>query len=159
MAGDARVLRDLAEEVEGLDGFSRDMNNRIAVATGWLRRTPSECGRRHGDWIAPGDHCGRDSKGRPVLRFDSLHGTEVHREPPNVTGSIDAAAKLMPGRWGTAVRTSNLGWSCWGERPIRLGLSFRKLPEAHAVTEPLARTACALRALAADLEGTDADPA
>lgn len=115
---DARVLRDLAEEVERLDGPNRETEKRI--------------------WRALNPHA---------------YGFAVNQAGA-YTGSIDAAAGLMPDGWFVKVMKNNHNWwvcvaksraynEAWGYDTI-------------AATEALARTACALRALAADLEGADA---
>ena len=117
---DARVLRDLAEEVERLDGPNRETEKRI-----WRALNPHAYGF-------------------------SANQAEAY------TGSIDAAAKLMPaGLFTTASRMLDGGWNIHARRPLPL-LEQPEVPRAVAATEPLARTACALRALAADLERTDA---
>lgn len=71
-------------------GLSRE----IAKAAGWHRVEPRHCTLRNGAWIEPGEWLGRMSDGKPIL--DSLHGTTMHREPPNFTGSLDAAVTLEP---------------------------------------------------------------
>ncbi|MBK8246247.1 MAG: hypothetical protein IPK85_02390 [Gemmatimonadetes bacterium] len=112
---DARVLRDLAQEVERLDAPCDDMDARIGRAIG-LDIRPK------GDWSGA----------------------------PHFTAALDAAAGLMPERWcPEIVHRGNL-WRVWG-RPSSGICVF-----GHGTTEAVARTACALRALAADLEGTDA---
>ena len=63
-------------------GLSRE----VARAVGWINRGNSQ----KGEWFAPEDT--RD--GKPLL--DSLHGTDVHRDPPDFTRSLDAALTLVP---------------------------------------------------------------
>ncbi len=126
---DAQALRELADEVEGLPGPSRQTDPRIERAV-------------HGSvplhWAARGGVItdGLDDRNDFIARY---------------TGSIDDAAKLMPPGWSgkvefSAQRVVAHAWHA-EHRGVRV----------EARTEPLARTACALRALAADLEGkTDA---
>lgn len=111
---DAQALRDLAQEVEGLDGPSRETEKRI-----WRALNPHAYGF-------------------------SANQAEAY------TGSIDAAAGLMPERWSPEIVHRGNLWRVWG-RPSSGICVF-----GHGTTEAVARTACALRAIAADLEGTDA---
>ncbi len=88
----------LAERIEALDGMNNNgdmtiLTADIARALGWVRVTPSEAGNKTGHWVAPED-C-RD--GKPV--YCSLHGTEIHRSPPNWLWSLDAAMTLVPKGW------------------------------------------------------------
>lgn len=126
---DARVLRDLAEEVERLpkEG-SFDVECRI------LTTLYSQVEVMHGVATWTEGDCG---------------GTRIRID--NYTRSIDAAADLMPAGWSPEIvkvqrRCRAMGIPCPG------GVSV----VGFGATEALARTACALRALAADLEGTDA---
>lgn len=72
--------------------LSRDIQCQIG---GWYRRTPSEGKSRHPTFIHP-DDC-RD--GKPL--YDSLHGTDIWREPTDVIASFDGALalidRIMPG--------------------------------------------------------------
>ena len=139
---DAQALRDLAQEVERLDGFSRNTNNRIARAMGWRHLSKTASGRLHGAWLDPAEQHGINE------------GRTLHRDPPPWTGSIDAAAKLMPPHW----RLANFqeeppeigGWRATGHRASP-GIAIEG---AAAKTAALTITALWLRALAADLEGT-----
>jgi hypothetical protein len=83
-------LLELAERVEALAGDLRPLNREVALAVGWCRQTPSEARRKHPAWFHP-DDC-RDGK----VVMDSLHGTDVWREPLNYLGSLDAAMSLLP---------------------------------------------------------------
>jgi len=67
---------------------SRELNRLLAKASGWHRVTPSKGGGKYGGWIAPEDFLGTHSDGAPIL--DGLHGTDIRREPPDFTGSLDA---------------------------------------------------------------------
>jgi hypothetical protein len=117
---DARVLRDLAEEVEGLDGPNRETEKRI-----WRALNPHAYGF-------------------------SANQAEAY------TGSVDAAMTMKPPRW----RLANFqeeppeigGWRATGHRASP-GVAIEG---AAAKTASLTVTALWLRALAADLEGTDA---
>ena len=116
---DARVLRELAEEVERLSGPCEGMDARICNAVG----VPCD------EWP-------------PII--------------PSYTRSIDAAMAMKPKRW----RLANLreepteigGWHAAGHRPSP-GVAVES---GTARTAALAIAALWLRALAADLEGTDA---
>lgn len=80
--------------------------------------------------------------------------------PPRFTGSIDAAASLMPPRSIIEVYDARIRDEKWlviaklGPRPDDTSWCH-----AAAATEPLARTACALRARAALLEAGATDAA
>lgn len=93
----------LIERLENAKEGSRELDSRIALTQGWYRLTPSEAKFRgigngkHGGWIHPSD-C-RD--GKPV--FCSLHGTDVHRDPPKFTQSIDTAMTLVPDKMGVSI--------------------------------------------------------
>ena len=76
------LIKRLEEAREGSMGLSRE----VARAVGWVNRGNS----RNGEWFHPDD----TAEGKPVL--DSLHGTDVHREPPDFTRSVDAALSLVP---------------------------------------------------------------
>ena len=117
---DAKVLRELADEVERLDGSSRDMDARIWLAmhpeSGAFNAGPLYLGYiAHGDWPRP-------------------------MRAPSCTDSVDVAADLMPAAWRRRIDIFAKGGRGREE-------------DGRAKTEALARTACALRALAADLEG------
>jgi hypothetical protein len=51
-----------------------------------------------GGWIAPEDFMGVNSDGSP--RLDGLHATDIHRDPPRVSKSLDAvlavAERVLP---------------------------------------------------------------
>lgn len=116
---DARALRDLAEEVEGLGGPDREVEKRI--------------------WRALNPHAYGFSANQAVAH----------------TGSIDAAADLMPA--GVAITIAHdpaVPGSPWRVQAVRVDRAPHYVVNGHAATEALARTACALRAIAADLEGT-----
>jgi hypothetical protein len=78
----AELIARMEAAAEGSMALSRE----VARAVGWVNRGNS----KRGEWVHPDNIRG----GVPVL--DSLHGTEVHREPPDFTRSIDAAAALVP---------------------------------------------------------------
>lgn len=91
-------LSQLAERVEAATGDIRAINREVALAVGWHRYSPSEIGKKNPGWIAPedfiGEYVGKD--GRRTPKLDSLHGTEIWREPRNYIGSADAAMTLIP---------------------------------------------------------------
>lgn len=78
-------MKDLIAKLESATGGSMALSREVARAIGWINRGNS----RRGEWFHPDDV--RD--GKPVL--DSLHGTEVHREPPDYTRSVDVAMALV----------------------------------------------------------------
>lgn len=136
---DARILRDLAEEVERLEMPIRAINLRI-----WRACAPGDAERAY--W----NQRPMISKGTPDDEAAAIAWGRV--TPPEYTRSIDAAAKLLPGRWSPEIVKVQHRWRARGIPPGGISVV------GFGATEPLARTACALRALAADLEGADADP-
>lgn len=98
-------LMKLAERVER-EPASMALSREVAKIAGWHRVEPRHMHRanRHGAWISPTEWGGRDSQGKPVL--DSLHGTEMHREPPDFVRSMDAAKSLIPPGYSYEVRKS-----------------------------------------------------
>lgn len=100
MTHKAKLLA-LAEAVEKLSGPDRAMDRDIARSQGWHRVEPRFNRSKHGAWISPEDFIGTMSDGSPIL--DSLHGTEMHREVPAFTGSIDRAVTLVPKGWWWSV--------------------------------------------------------
>ena len=133
---EAAAIAELADRVEAAIWPQNDriLNREVARAVGWGYRTPSEHGRKNPAWFHP-DDC-RD--GRPVM--DSLHGTDVWREPLDYLGSLDAAMTLVPDGW-------SLGqWTIIGKpdsaRIWRDGCDVL----ARGATPALALTAAALRA-------------
>lgn len=86
-----RVRNPPAYDRRGQDkSLSRDMQ---VTFGGWNRFTPSQVRRRHAAFIAPEDYIGRMSDGSPIL--DSLHGTTIHSEPPDVTIDLDATLAMV----------------------------------------------------------------
>lgn len=128
---DAQVLRELADEVESLSKEgSFDVECRILTA------------------LYPQVHVA----GGVALWIDEDRPA-VRVRIRSCTRSIDDAADLMPEGWFASVRQTLDGvWSTWARRAVPLGMQPEP-PRGCARTEALARTACALRALAADLEG------
>ncbi len=92
-SGAAPDLRALLERVEATFKPSKELDRLIARQFGWHRVEPRVGGGMRGGWIAPEDFMGVDSRGAPLL--DSLHGTDIHREVPHFTASIDAALALV----------------------------------------------------------------
>lgn len=141
--GDLANLLERVEKAEGADkALSREIQCRVG---GWYRRTPSEGRTRHPTFIHP-DDC-RD--GKPV--YDSLHGTDIWREPPDVTASLDAALALaerkLPGRASELLYEA---WSAVG-RKHALHMRLWKPSEDGSYTQALilALLAALLRALIA----------
>lgn len=83
----------LAKELEVGCGHSKALDRKIARLAGWHRVEPRLAKTRHGAWISPDDFLGVYSTGEPIL--DSLHGTEMHREVPPYTASLDAVCMLI----------------------------------------------------------------
>jgi len=133
------ALLELAARIEAAGGPSKALDREIALAVGWVRQTPSEARRKHPAWFHP-DDC-RDGE----VVFDSLHGTDVWRDPLPYTTSIDAALTLVPegAFWSITMRgESRPGFHacCQLDGP----LDWRE-----GATAPLALCAAALRAKAA----------
>jgi hypothetical protein len=129
MTADRATLLALAEEVEKLTGPSRDIDLRILCI------------------IAP-----------KVQTFVQEHASLPCRSlAKGYTASLDAAADLMPPRWRNASIREEPGevggWSVTAFRPP----PQNALTDGRAHTEVLARTACALRARAAEMEGENAE--
>lgn len=91
MEGD---LPKLLERVKKATGPDRQIDRAIMrTIGGWHRVEPRFTHGKHGGWIAPADFIGTLSDGSPIL--DSLHGTSIHREVPEVSASLDAALALV----------------------------------------------------------------
>lgn len=82
----------LITALENAKGPDRALDGHIAKQFGWHRVEPRFTRNRKGGWIAPQDFIGLSSDGSPIL--DSLHGTDIHRDPPPLTRSLDAAVAL-----------------------------------------------------------------
>jgi hypothetical protein len=132
------MLLNLAERCEAASGPDRVLNRAIARAVGWGYQTPSEAGRKNPAWFHPND-C-RD--GKPVL--DSLHGTDVWREPLDYVASLDAAVALVPEgcTWELSTDFSP------PHAGIYIDLGDEPQCQADAATPALALTAASLRARA-----------
>ena len=78
--------QELIAALEAATEPSMGLSREIARHFGWINRGNA----RKGEWFRPSDT--RD--GEPVL--DSLHGTDVYREPPHFSASLDAAVTLVP---------------------------------------------------------------
>lgn len=143
------TLLELADACERAKGADKALNREIALAAGWHRYTPSELSRSNPGWIAPedfaGETVGKDGRKRPIL--DSLHGTDIWREPRDFTGSLDAAMTLVPGGLhpGVSQNIWHLHWHAWMGRQGRDG-SPDDVANANAATPALAICAAALRA-------------
>jgi hypothetical protein len=122
-------LPSLAYRVE-TEPPSQELQSDIALAVGW-RLLPSNWGWK--TWICPS-----------TRRCAEL--------PPWLT-SIDAAASLMPEGWLAHVFQYNTSATTFGDRCLVYGLCTDSglVVGSRAPTEPLARTAAALRAQAQTL--------
>lgn len=132
-------LSALKERLERAERPSAELDRLIARATGWHRVEPRFTRNKAGGWIAPEDWIGAESDGRPML--DSLHGTTIYREPPRVTGSVDAALALLERKFPGALYEMKAlphrlghGASLWSNDPA----AERMLSRADAPTAPLA---------------------
>lgn len=124
----AEALRALADEVEGLPTQGNfDVECRI------LTTLFPEIDVTHGvaTWTSGGSA-----------------GTRI--SIPAYTRSIDAAAALMPDGWSPEIIKVQHRWRAMGI-PSPGGIAV----VGFGATEPLARTACALRAIAADIEAKE----
>jgi len=119
----------LAERCEAARLPNKALNREVARAVGWGYQTPSEARRSNPAWFHPSD-C-RD--GKPVI--DSLHGTDVWREPLDYLGSLDAAMTLVP-------EDSRNDWSLIGGRYWQAEVGDEM---ADAATPALALCAAALK--------------
>lgn len=81
---------------------------------------------------------------------DALHDDDPEAPVSPVTASIDAAAALMPEGWSPEIIKVQHRWRAMGI-PSPGGIAV----VGFGATEPLARTACALRAIAADIEAKE----
>lgn len=104
---------ELIARLEAATEGSRELDCLIAWCVGWKRWTPSDAKahgtthKKHGGWIHPDDV--RDGR----IVWDSLHGTEIWRDPPSYTVSLDAARALVPDGYDWRV-----GCLVGGGRPI-----------------------------------------
>ena len=148
------TLLALAERVEAARVSDRTgLRNEVALATGWHRVEPRFTKSKHGAWIKPCDFIGVHSDGSPKL--DSLHGTDMHREPPNFLESLDAAMSLVPSGWNhgySSRQGTEPSWrvvaQCWNAKPA-------STLHGEAATPALALTAACLRARAIAWSMTD----
>ena len=86
-------MSDLIKRLQEAPEGSRGLDNQVALAVGWVRLSPSQIKRRHGGWIHPSD-TRKDGSFNYPTDLDSLHGTDIWRDPSPYTTSIDAA---LPG--------------------------------------------------------------
>ncbi len=93
---------ELIAALEAADGPSRELDATIAKDAGWHRVEPRHAKRSGGAWIAPEDFLGVMSNGAPIL--DSLHGTDMHKDVPRYTSSIDAALTLARDNWRVSMK-------------------------------------------------------
>jgi len=152
------TLQSLLKRVEEADGPDKALAREIQCKIGgWHRVTPSQRGGKHGAYIAPQDWIGRYSNGSPIL--DSLHGTEMHRDVPDITSSIEAGIALLkyvlPGAlW--SVGFMEMGPFSQVIRPMPCGGYINGMETAKAATPPLALCAAILRSLISQQESADA---
>jgi hypothetical protein len=85
-------MTDLIKRLEEAEAGSRELDALLARRFGWHRVEPRHMRGKGGGWIAPEDFMGVNSDGSP--RLDSLRGTDIHRDPPRLSQSIDAALAL-----------------------------------------------------------------
>ena len=80
----------------------KEVDRHIALAFGWTKecREPRFGTRKRTYWLSPGDG------------EDSLHGTDLHRDPPSWVTSLDAAMSIVPDGWSAALNI--VGQECWG---------------------------------------------
>jgi len=147
----------LAERCEAARLPNKALNREVARAVGWGYQTPSEARRSNPAWFHPSD-C-RD--GKPVI--DSLHGTDVWREPLDYLGSLDAAMTLVPTTedgWGWAIRYySELSRKAYAEVWIRddADPETGDYLKSTGATPALALCAASLRARALSTVGEGGD--
>lgn len=138
---DPDALERLAKRLEAGE-CGREIDRAVALATGWRRVTPSQARNKHGFWVAPGDWLGLPDR---LAR-------EEHRDPPAVSTDLTACEafreRVLPGAyWEDLTEDSGKqSWSATLNRPFGAG---------DAPTEPAARLAATLRALAAKIREED----
>lgn len=144
---------ELVARLEAASVGSRELDGLLARQFGWHRIEPRHARNKAGGWIAPEDFLGLHGDGSP--RFDSLHGTDIHRDPPRLSQSLDAALALaervLPG-WGVYLRSDADGQGA--------GLTYAKHSYVtpghveHKSSLPLALCIAILRAVAAQPDDT-----
>jgi hypothetical protein len=87
------ALAELRERVLAASGPDAALSRSIQKTAGWHQVEPRHARNKHGAWISPQDWLGEHGDGSPIL--DGLHGTAMHRDPPDVTASVDAAFALV----------------------------------------------------------------
>lgn len=78
---------------------------------GWHRYTPSQVRSRHPGFVEPGEWIGDHADGSPIC--DQMHGTTIHRDVPDVIGSVDAAMELFDRvcpKWFMGMERFSDGW-------------------------------------------------
>lgn len=155
MPTDPAALREAIRRLEAGE-TGREVDGAVARAVGWHRVEPRfRVGGRRGGWIAPADFRGVHSDGAPIL--DSLHGTDIHRDPPRYTTSIDAAVTLVPEGWGWNLRDAlligPLAWcEVWKRRPGPTPGVIKSSEHRSVAEAPTPAAALALAALRARVE-------
>lgn len=134
-------LMTLLKRVDEAEGTDRCLARAIQCTIGgWHRVEPRHTKSKHGAYIAPCDWLGAGSDGCPIL--DGLHGTDMHRDVPDCTTSLDAAVSLveevLPKAWWNIGRE---GGASIGPEGVGSCLTFEK-----AATPPLALCAALIRA-------------
>lgn len=110
---------------------------------GWHRYTPSQVRSRHPGFVSPDEWICDESDGGP--RLDSLHGTTIHRDVPDVIGSTDAAMVLFDRvcpKWFMGMERFSDGWYVSVAEHSKTAPRF----EAYQFKRPAqAITVCALK--------------
>ena len=154
---DRATLLALAERVEAARVSDRTgLRNEVALATGWHRVEPRFTKSKHGAWIKPCDFIGVHSDGSPKL--DSLHGTDMYREPTNFLESLDAAMSLVPSGWSVGIgHLPGVDWLIRAHLRDHRPQSLTPAGHSHIYVEghnkdfALALTAASLRAIAGSM--------
>ncbi|WP_144035781.1 hypothetical protein [Sphingopyxis bauzanensis] len=136
----------LVELVERGAKPSAALDREIALAVGWHRYSPSEIGRKNPGWIAPEDFIGEYVRGdgRRTPKLDSLHGTDIWREPRPYSTSIDAAMTLVPPGHIFGCGSKDATGTAWAWSGPADPLEYRSI--SNAATPALALCAAALKA-------------
>jgi hypothetical protein len=141
-------LADLETRLSEATESSRELDRILAKIAGWHRVEPKHTNSIHGGWIAPEDFCGVRGGGAPIL--DSLHGTEIHRDPPAVTRSIDSALAFCE----AVMPDMNCHGYDAGPKLIEAWISRNHCPDGHwyfngyhKTSVPIAFCIAAVRAL------------
>lgn len=141
------VLATRCETEPGSMGLSRS----VALALGWGKR--KEPGKK-AEWFHP-----RDMHENGHIAWDSLHGTEVWREPLDYTRNLEAVKEIEAQHSDWMIEVTTHGNQA-AARICSAKTNHELHPRASIIgehAEPRARLAAALRALA-DTEGETSEP-